>query len=273
MLSVALVAASVAHLPRFPGDLSHAAEPSLASYNTKAATYTVTYEPGDFMHLVVYRPTTIGFQYELSSTPRYKAELTGPCIYGDPATNAHAVYKHPGETSYEPFGESDLTVVATVLSNHTSAIHQVCAVTVSLSHSQLPYVVVTGTEEEVAPVFVVGLPYYVIHISLWVGNFVYPLILLFAVAGALTADLTSLRVIAALALASTAINRLAQIAVAGLGLGQLFALGPALTAFGVLRAEQLPWRIATVAFAWLSPTHWWVDAILVTAALLPPRRG
>jgi hypothetical protein len=265
--------AAVAHLPRFPGDLQHRAEPSLASYNTHAATYTVTYEPGDFMYFVVYRPETLGFQYTLDSAPRYSAELSGDCAYGDPATNAHATYKAAGETSYEPFGESSLTVVATVLANHTSAVHQVCAVTIRLSHSQLPYVVVTGTKEEVLEVFAVGLPFYVAHISLWVGNFVYPIILLGAVAVALIAGVTSLRTIAALSLLTTAANRLAQAAVAGWGAGQLFALIPAATAGGVLVATQFRWRLLTVAMAWLAPTHWWVDAALVTAALLVQPRA
>ena len=259
---------AVSHLPRFPGDLSHSAEPSIASYNTRAATYRVAYEPGDFMYFVVYRPETLGFQYSVDSAPRYSATLAPGCAYGPPATHEHATYKAAGDTSYEPFGESSLTVVATVLANHTSATRQVCAVTISLSHDQLPYVVVTGTKEEVLEVFAVGLPFYVTHISLWVGNFVYPIILLSAVAVALVADVASLRTIAALSLATTATNRLAQAAVAGWGLGQLFMLIPAATAFGVLYAQHFRWRLLVVAMAWLAPTHWWVDATLVTVALL-----
>lgn len=267
-MAVVLLLLAVGHLPRFPGDLAHEAEPSLASYNTQASTYSISYEEGDYMHVVVYRPSTLGFQYKVHGDIAYDVDFVGDCALGAAAKNDHAKIEAAGTEIYEPFGESSLVVVKTVVSERISPIKQTCYVKVSLSHTHLPYVVVTGTTEEVFEVFAVGLPYYVLHISAWVGNFVYPAILLGCVAVGFAFGLLTPRYLAALALVSTAANRLAQIAVVGLGLGQLFVLGPLLVAVAVVVVSRWWLRVLTVALAWLSPTHWYVDAVLVTFALL-----
>ena len=102
------------------------------------------------MHVVVYRPSTLGFQqYKVHGDIAYDVDFVGDCALGAAAKNDHAKIEAAGTEIYEPFGESSLVVVKTVVSERISPIKQTCYVKVSLSHTHLPYVVVTGTTEEV----------------------------------------------------------------------------------------------------------------------------
>ena len=266
MLGVVALAA-LAHLPRFPGDLQHEAEPSIASYNTHTATYSVKYEKGDSMYAIVYRPETYGFQYEIDGDVWYDAAIIGGCATGAPFADSHGVYRAPGETMYEMWGESQLEVITTLVANMTSPVAQTCLFKITTSHTHLPYVFVTGTTEDVLPVLITGLPYYVMHISMWAGNYVYPLALLVTLGVVIVRTRVTYRDVAIASTLATASNRWAQALIVGVGAGQLFTIAHVAVAY-MLYKRTYP-RL-TLAIAWLSPTRWWSDAVLVTAAIVFP---
>lgn len=289
MLPVALVLAN-AHQPHFPHhnfpfgstDRALKAEPSVAYYDAGAHNYTIKYEKGDFMYLAVLAPAARGFYSALPRNIAYNITMAD-CVLGPQASNSHAKFRKPGYESYEPFGESAFTTMATVLHGHTSNVSQTCVLSVTASRHDAPYVVVAGTKEEVAEAMVAGLPVWVSFVSAWNANhvYIYTLGVLLIAAGAVGARWPEIAVLgcAVAILLVTSISRTFQVAWAGVGVGLIFAVVPVIIAVAIVAARNRRTILVVIALlASVTPTHSWLDVaalafLVYTTAAQPEHRA
>jgi len=251
MLVLAAICA-VAHTPHFAGGKHHVVdgEPSAAIYCHGPKTLHIRYKAGNFIHVAILEPQRLGASAVgvLGSVSQNFS-----CRLGAPASSDHASNRTAGSLVYEPFGESDLRVVVVVATGHQSDSDQTCTLVVS---ADAPYVVAVGTQEEFWLAYFVGLSWYVMRVSAWVGNYAYgyALIATLAVAG-LACRATRGRQAAAVAIAlfaATALSRLAQLAVTGYGWGMWFAAWPLLLAVLMAVAGQFQSSRIAAAVAVLS---------------------
>ena len=177
MLVLAAICA-VAHTPHFAGG-KHCGRRAERSHLLPRSKGHIRYKAGNFIHVAILEPQRLGASAVgvLGSVSQNFS-----CRLGAPASSDHASNRTAGSLVYEPFGESDLRVVVVVATGHQSDSDQTCTLVVS---ADAPYVVAVGTQEEFWLAYFVGLSWYVMRVSAWVGNYAYgyALIATLAVAG------------------------------------------------------------------------------------------
>lgn len=244
---------SIAHQPIFNYGSHHsfAAEPSIALYTRGSTDVSVSYRENDSMYASVLQPTMLGLQLDapldtvyvqppecFALAPRLAVVLvngTRPCTHSHMADNA------PGTRMYEPFGESELTTVATPMTEKCATVPQICVYKIR-AHADNPLVFVAGTKEEIGDLWITGLPIHVEGVSHWIGNYAYgyaflayfltALVLLFFSTDEFIISKT-LGILAIVFYLTSATSRICQIAVAGFGIGQLFSVAHWLFALGI----------------------------------------
>ena len=267
MLGVLIPLVAVTHTPTFPkscAQQSLKAEPSQAVYADCAPlTYSVTYKKDDKILVKVYIP---------KGTPLNDLEVTsiGLCELGDSLdpSDPHTKDEAPGTLIYEPFGESSLVVLSTVV-RHVSAKDQVCSWKVSKKNpnsAHVNHVFVVGTKEPMFKLWAIGFPYFLMRITAWHPDttYVYGYALLsFAALGyAISRKPTG---IAIGVLMATAASRWSMASFLGgptdPGWGLTIGLIPTVLAGGLLISKNWKWTTALTVLAIVVPTHTWVDVL------------
>jgi len=195
------------------------------------------------------------------------ATVVSPCTYGTTTHGGSHIKPYSiGESFYEPFGETVLTVAATIHNGTVSPINQICEFTV---YHDGPYVVGLGTEESLTDTILIGLPYFVMRIAAWQGKYIYGYLFLIVVP--LTAALTSDRKRAYIFPISaifilTSVNRWSVMR--EINTGFFFSVVPIAFAAFVPFVKQNIFKAILWGLALVSPTKSWVDIAALTTAYL-----
>ena len=262
-----LLALAAAHTPSFEydGGVLHS-EPSIAIYVKHTKTFRISFKKDATIYAVVMQPANHDTPIVINNEN---------CDLGPEVDSDHAKVYESGDTFYEPWAETVYTVVKTVWPGNKSLATQTCNFTVTADG---PYVVATGTKEEILDMWLVGVPYYAIQVSLWAGTYTYGYQLLAwlffaAILGACAPHHhgpTFFAYGAAAVLMTTASARVAQaIYFKHLGSGLLFALVPLFISSLVIAnykaGHSKGGAVVCTVLILLSPFRSWIDVLVSIA--------
>ena len=262
-----LLALAAAHTPSFEYDGGVLeSEPSIAIYVKCTKTFQIAFKNDAVIYAVVMQPANHNNTIAISDAV---------CTLGPPADDDHAKVYEPGDTFYEPWAETVYTAVKTVWPGNKSVNAQTCNFTVTADG---PYVIATGTKEEILDMWLVGTPYYVMRVSAWAGTYTYGYLLLawllFAVIFSALAPhnhgATFFAYCAAAVLMTTASARVAQaVYFWHLGSGLLFALVPLFLSSLVIAnykaGNSKAGAVVCTVLIIASPFRSWIDVLAAVA--------